>query len=105
MSRFLPTGRFKWIDPKECNSNKFITNSLKDCVVQINLEYPKELCQLHNYNNLAPDKIQIKKKLLSNYQLKIDDIYKTPVGNVKKLLPKFFDKALKLKQIQKTMEC
>ena len=30
--------------------------------------------------------------MLSNYQLKITDIYKTPTGNVKKLLHNVFDK-------------
>ena len=37
-------------------------------------------------------KIEIKKEILSNYQLKIIGFYNIPVGNVKKLLPKFFDK-------------
>ena len=30
--------------------------------------------------------------MLSDYQLKIADLYNIPVGNVKKLVPKFFDK-------------
>ena len=41
---------------------------------------------------LAPDKIEIKKKILSEYQLKIADLYNIRIGNVKKLVPKFFDK-------------
>ena len=41
---------------------------------------------------LAPDKIEIKRKILSDYQLKIADLYSIPIGNVKKLVPKFFDK-------------
>ena len=34
--------------------------------------------------------------MLSNYQLKIADIYKTPTGNVKKLLHNVFDKKMYL---------
>ena len=30
--------------------------------------------------------------MLSEYQLKIDDLYNIPNGNVKKLVPNFFDK-------------
>ena len=30
--------------------------------------------------------------MLPDYQLKIDDLYNTPIGNVKKLVPNFFDK-------------
>ena len=30
--------------------------------------------------------------MLSKYQLNITDLYKTPIANVKKLVPNFFDK-------------
>ena len=30
--------------------------------------------------------------MLSNYQLKIADLYNIPIGNIKKLVPKLFDK-------------
>ena len=30
--------------------------------------------------------------MLSEYQLKIDDLYNIPIGNVKKLVPNLFDK-------------
>ena len=30
--------------------------------------------------------------MLSEYQLKIVDLYNTPIGNVKKLMPKVFNK-------------
>ena len=36
---------------------------------------------------LAPDKIEIKTEILSEYQREITDLYNTPVGNVKKLAP------------------
>ena len=44
MSKFLPTGGFKWIDPKELNLNKYTSNSSKGCVFEVDLEYPKKLC-------------------------------------------------------------
>ena len=33
--------------------------------------------------------------MLSEYQLKIDDLYNIPIGNVKKLVPNLFDKEKK----------
>ena len=39
------------------------------CVLEGDLKYPKELSELHNDYPLAPDKIEIKKEILSNYQL------------------------------------
>ena len=41
MSKFLPTGGLKWIEAKNFDSNKYRTNSSKDCVLEVDLEYPK----------------------------------------------------------------
>ena len=92
MSKFLPTIGFKWIDPKEFDLNKCTSNSSKGCVLEVDLECPKELRELHNDYPLAPDKIEIKREVLSDYKLKIGDLYNIPTGNVKKLVPNFFDK-------------
>ena len=31
MSKFLPTSRFKWIDPKAFDLNKYTSNNSKGC--------------------------------------------------------------------------
>ena len=72
--------------------NKYISNSSKGCVLDVDLEYPKELRELHNDYPLAPDKIEINREMSSEYQLKIDDLYNIPIGNIKKLVSNFFDK-------------
>ena len=92
MSNFLPTSRFKWIDPKEFDLNKYTSNSSKGYVLKVDLEYPKELRELHNDYLLAQDKKEIRRVMLLDYQLKIADLYNIPIGDVKKLVPKFFDK-------------
>ena len=73
MPKFLPTSGFKWVDPKEFDLNKYTSNSSKGCVFEVDLEYPKELRELHNDYPLAPDKIEIKREMLTDYQLKIAD--------------------------------
>ena len=57
LSKFLLTSGFKWIDPKEFDLNKYTNNSLRGCVLEIDLEYPKELQKLHNDYLLALDEI------------------------------------------------
>ena len=42
MSRLLPTGGFKWIDPKKFDLNKYISNSSTECFLEVDLEYLKE---------------------------------------------------------------
>ena len=72
--------------------NKYTSNSLKGRVLEIDFEYPKELWELHKYYPLVPDKIKIKIEMLSEYHLKIADLYNIPIGNVKRLVPNLFDK-------------
>ena len=92
MSKFLPARWFKWIDPKDFDLNKHSSNSSRGYILEVDLKYPKELRELHNDYPLAPDKIEIKRELLSDYQLKIADRYNIPIGNVKKLVPNFLIK-------------
>ena len=65
MSKFLPTSGFKWGDPQEFKLNKYAINSSKECVLEVSLEHPKELRKLRNDNPLVPDKIEIKREILS----------------------------------------
>ena len=92
MSKFLPSSGFKWIDPKEFHLNKYTSNSLKGCALEVDLEYSKELHELHNDYPLAPDKIEIKREMLCGCQLKTVDLYNIPIGNFKILVPNYFDK-------------
>ena len=61
----------KWIDP---GLNKHTRISFRGCVLRVDLEYPQELPELHNVYLLAPDEIEIEREMLSDYQIKIDDL-------------------------------
>ena len=62
-------------------------NSSKGCFLEVVLEYPKELRELNNDYPLAPDKIETKREMLPEQQIKIADLYNIHIGNVKKLVP------------------
>ena len=51
---------------------------------------------MHNDYLLAPDKIEIKKEMLSNYQLNIANFYDIPIDNVKKLVLIFINEEMQL---------
>ena len=40
--------------------------------------------ELHSDYPLSPDKIEIKREMLSECQLDVADLYSIPIGNVKK---------------------
>ena len=88
----FPINGFKCIDPKEFDLNKYSSNSSKECVLEVDLEYPKELRELHKDYPVAPYKVEIKREMLPEYQLKIVDLCNIPLGNVKNFVPNVFDK-------------
>ena len=66
MFTFHAASKFRRINPKIFNSNKYSSNSLKGCVLEVDLEYPKELYELNNDYPLDPEKkTEIKEKMLS----------------------------------------
>ena len=92
MSKFLLKNGFKWRDPKELDWNKHINISSKGFIPKVGLQYRKELRELHNDYPLAPYKIEVKREMLSDYRLKIFDLYNVLISNVRKLVLNCFDK-------------
>ena len=84
MYKFFPTSELKSIDHEKFDLNKYTSNCSKGCVLEVDIEYPKELRILHNDYPSAPDKTEIKIEILFEYQVKIADSYNIPVSNVTK---------------------
>ena len=63
MSKPLPTHGFKWMKDNELNVWEKMP-----CILEVDLEYPKELHDLHNDYPLAPEQIEVDKtkKLIPN---------------------------------------
>ena len=86
MSQYLPYSKFKWVKNidkiEQIVMNRKI-NSSTGYKLEVNLEYPQELHAIHNNYPLAPEKINISKKQLSDYALKIANAYNITTGTVK----------------------
>ena len=71
MSQSLPTGNFRWLSTTEVNRFDIfrIENDYKKgYVMEVDLEYPEELHDLHNDLPLAPESLEVNKvpKLIPN---------------------------------------
>ena len=93
MSKYLPYGRFKCLK----NVDQFDVISIKEkssigYFLEIDLEYPDELCELHNDYPLVPEKLAVSRNMLSKSSKNIADKYGIKVGDVKKLIPNIGNK-------------
>ena len=48
----------KWLHPENFSLSKYDDNSYRGCILEVDLEYPKKLHELHNDNLLVPDKLE-----------------------------------------------
>ena len=93
MSSYLPYGRFKWLKIVDgFNVNSISVKIPIGYFLEVNLEYPDELHELHNDYPLAPEKLAVSSDMLSKYCKKIADKYEIKVGDVKKLIPNLGNK-------------
>ena len=61
-------------------------------ILEIDLEYPRELHELHNDYSVAPGKVKVSKNMLSAYCKKIAEKYNISICLVSKLIPTLRDK-------------
>ena len=95
MSQYLPTGNFKWMTDKEISKIdlvKYKENGKKGLILEVDLEYPQELHNLHKDYPVAPEKVKVSSGKLSAYCKKIAKRYNFSIGLVNKLMPTLMDK-------------
>ena len=123
MSQYLPTGGFKWMTEKQINKinlAQYNEDNNKGLILEVDLEYPKELHDLHNDYPLVPEKVKVNDVMLSGYCKKIQNKFKISTGLVHKLIPTlsnkekyvlhyrnlqlYLDLGLKLKKVHRVLE-
>ena len=92
----------------------------KGMILEVDLEYPKDLHELHNDYPLAAEKMKVAKEMLSLYCKNIQEKFGIRIGQVAKLIPTLAEKknyvlhysnlqlylslGLKLKKVHRVLE-
>ena len=92
MSQSLPTKDFKWINSEDFILENYKNNTKKGAILEVDLEYPEELHDLHNDYPLAPEKILITDNMLSKYCKDLKEKENISSGRVHKLVPNLKNK-------------
>src|SRR5215510_9071062 len=95
MSQPLPTGNFRWEkDLRQfLNINNVDSNGDKGYILEVDLEYPAHLHNLHNDYPLAPENMVVTENMLSPYaQALKEKLGRAKVGNTTKLIPNLYSK-------------
>ena len=95
MSQYLPTGGFKWMTEKQIDKidlAKYKKDSKKGLILEVDLECPKKLHNLHNDYPLGLEKVKVTEDMLSDYSKNIAKKYKISTGLVHKLIPTLSNK-------------
>ena len=87
MSEYLPYRESEWLqNVDKLDVMSIIKKSEIGYFLEVDLEYPDELHELHNDYPLAPEKL-VTNDMLSKYCKEIADEYGIKVSDVKKLIP------------------
>ena len=95
MIQSLPVSDFKWMNEKDIESFDVMTvqDDVKvGYILEVDLEYPEELHDLHSDYPLAPEKMLISHEMLSPYQQQLKEDLGYKPAKVKKLLPNLWNK-------------
>lgn len=68
---------------------KYKEDSKKGLILEVDLEYPEEIHNLHNDYPLGPEKIKVTGDMMSDYCKTLANKYKISTGLVHKLIPPY----------------
>ena len=94
-SQSLPKSNFRWMTDKEISKidlGKYKTDGKKGLILEVDLEYPQELHDLHNDYPVCPEKVKVSNDMLSGDCKEIANKSNILIGLVSKLIPTLRDK-------------
>ena len=83
MNQYLPYANFELVKNIDKIKQKLMnikSNSSTGYILEVDLEYPQELNDIHNDYPFAPEKNNIQKEWLSDYCLKIVNAHNITIG-------------------------
>jgi len=93
MIQSLPYGGFKWLEnPDQFDIKTVKENSEIGHILEVDIEYPKELHDLHNDYPYCAEQVVVKDDMLSDYCKMISDKHQLKLGNIQKLIPNLNNK-------------
>ena len=93
MIQSMPYKDFKWKKPEEFKIENVRNNSRKGHILEVDLEYPEELHDLHNEYPYCPEQVVVKPEMLSDYCKMIAKIEGNKSDNtMTKLIPTLYEK-------------
>ncbi|CAG2215764.1 unnamed protein product [Mytilus edulis] len=95
MSQALPVEGFRWINDSEIenlNICDIADDSENGYILEVDLEYPRELHDDHNEYPLAPEKLKVTNDMLSPYAKKLLDDLSLKGTSTEKLIPNLHPK-------------
>ena len=123
MSQYLPYSGFKLLSEKKIGDfclNSISENNSIGYILEVDLEYPSELHDLHKDYPLASEKLEISQNMLSKYRSNIANKYGIKIDGVSKLVANLGNKSkyvvhyrnlqlylslgMKLTKVHKTLE-
>ena len=95
MSQYLPTGNFKWLNKQQIKNINWKTVDAENktgYLLEVDLEYPHELHDLHNDYPCGAEQIKVTQDMLSDYCQRIAEKFGIKSGQVSKLIPTLANK-------------
>ena len=78
------------------NLAEYKEDSSTGLILEVDLEYPKELHDKHNDYPLAPEQLPVSNDMLSNYCKQIQSKFNISSDLVQKLIPNLMDKSMQV---------
>lgn len=91
MSQPLPTEGFQWVD-EDINFMDVPDDAPEGFILEVDLEYPRHLHDLHSDYPLAPEKLVVAPEQLSEFQHALEEKLGIKMGTTPKLVPNLQDK-------------
>ena len=95
MSQYLPRKNFQWVPQDEIaglDVLKIDDNADEGLILEVDLQYPHELHDLHSDYPLAPVRVLVEDSMLSDYSKDLKEKFKIGNSTVPKLISNLLDK-------------